>query len=80
MLSEGKSIISFLNERNINQIAIWGRGNLFELLYRQLEDVEITAIIESNIVEGSHRGIPVVNISKVPNNTQIIIIIPVYDI
>lgn len=82
MLEQTKKEISgYFAEKNINKIAIWGAGNICELLLKSLKDkVQVLAIIESNPRIKSFLGIQVVDLETLPQETELIIVIPVYDI
>lgn len=80
LLEEGISIADNLLKRGIYKVSIWGRGKLCDLLLIELEHkVEILSIIESRPNTESYRNIPIVSTSEIPKETQLVIIIPTYD-
>ncbi|MBR4981575.1 MAG: glycosyltransferase [Lachnospiraceae bacterium] len=80
MLVQGYSIESYLLKKQINKIAVWGRGKLFNLLYEQLSCVKIEAIIESYMTDKCYKDIPIISSYEITDDIQLIIIIPIYDI
>lgn len=78
----GKSIGSYLKDRNIKNISIWGMGEICELLIRELENNVriISIIISGNIQSVENRyNIPIINSSGISKDNQLIVVIPVYD-
>ncbi len=81
LLNSGKRIDNYLVKNNIKKIAIWGKGQICELLLKQLTTkIEIISIIETNPNEKYFLNIPVVNLNRVSDNVQMIVVLPVYDI
>lgn len=82
LLQKGGRIIDYFIERDIQCVAIWGRGDLCKLLLNDIrEDIEVKYIIESK--EGDYdyyEGIPVVSSLNVMDEVQVIVVIPAYDI
>lgn len=69
-----------LRERGYKKCSVWGRGKLFDLLLKDFEGkIEILSIIESNPVQKEYRGIPIVGVNEIPKDSQLIIVIPMYD-
>lgn len=80
LLEEGISIADNLLKKGICKISIWGRGKLCDLLLLELKHkVEILSIIESHPKAENYRDFPIVGISEIPKETQLVIIIPAYD-
>ena len=76
-----KSILNYFSNRGINKISVWGRGKICEHVLKELNgQVEILSIIESNPKTDRYHNIPVVALQEIPKETQLIVIIPVYDI
>ena len=81
LLNSGKRIDNYLVKNNIKKIAIWGKGQICELLLKQLTTkIEIISIIETNPNEKYFLNIPVVNLNRVSDNVQMIVVLPVCDI
>ncbi len=81
LLQEGKRIADYFVDRKMKKIAIWGRGNLCERLIRELEGkVEVSCIVESKTNGMPFKGIPAVALSAMPNEVELIVVIPVYDL
>lgn len=75
------SIVDCLRRKGLSKISIWGKGQLCDLLLQELDNkVDVLSIIESNPKENSYKGIPIVNVLEIPLETQLIIVIPVYDL
>ncbi len=69
-----------LIKNGISKCVIWGKGKLCDLLMKELEDrIQILSIIESRPVEKEYRGIPVVGVKDIPEEAQLIIVIPIHD-
>ena len=74
------SILSRLREKGINKCSIWGKGKICDLLLKELkEEIEVLAIIESRPKTKSYKGIPLVGVYEIPEETQLVIVIPIYD-
>lgn len=77
---KGIRIKDYFKEHDINQISIWGRGNICNLLISELkETVHICSIIESTPTVDSYENIDVVSLEEVSEEVELIIVIPVYD-
>lgn len=63
-------------------VAIWGKGRYCDLLMHELEreNVEVSCIVETQPVDNTYKGVPIVNINNLPDNVNTIIVIPYYDI
>lgn len=78
--SNEMSILSRLREKGINKCSIWGKGKICDLLLKELkEEIEVLAIIESRPKTKSYKGIPLVGVYEIPEETQLVIVIPIYD-
>lgn len=76
-----KSILSFLSNKGVKDIAVWGTGRLCDLLLEELKSkICVRCLIESNPINGSYCNIPVKRIEDLDENVQLIVVIPVYDI
>ena len=73
-------IIDYFIKRNITRVAIWGRGDLCKCILKELEGaIEVMCIVESNPTGAQYENISVVEPDNVPDNVQVIVVIPVYD-
>lgn len=78
---KGKTINEYLKKEKITKVCIWGKGRVCDLLLQELDNnVLVQAIIESKPVMETYQGIQIVNPKYIPEDTQIIIVIPEYDI
>lgn len=69
-----------LMDKGIEKCSIWGKGNICDLLLKELRGkVTVLSIIESNSVEKEYRGIPIVGVNNIPEESQLIIVIPIHD-
>lgn len=75
-------MLQYINKNKIKSVSIWGTGLLCDLLIEKLsQKVNINYIIKSNVIENEkYRGIPVVEINNKNLFTDLIVIIPVYDL
>ena len=63
------------------RIAVWGRGKIFDCLYREIRDqVSVEYIIESRPAVNSYKGIPVISIHELPAYIREVIVIPYFDL
>lgn len=77
----GCSVKDYLRERDIQTIAIWGRGNICKLLLQELKDsITVENIIESCPIVTEYENIPVIAPDKISQNVQIVIVIPSFDL
>lgn len=80
LFQKGISIMEYFTQKEINCIAIWGRGNLCKLLLNEIRDkINVKYIIESKRVSGYYENIPVIGPYDITDAVQEIVIIPVYD-
>jgi hypothetical protein len=78
--NSSRSVSEYLINIGINAVSIWGRGKLSELLIEELkEKVKVVSIIESKPKDKSWKNIPLVSVDNIPDETKMIIVIPVYD-
>lgn len=77
---EGKCIRDHLQREHIQNVSIWGKGDICKLLISELKDeINICSIIESQPNTKSYQGIKVISAEEIPDEVQLIIVIPVYD-
>lgn len=75
-----KTVNDYLEERGINKICIWGKGEICNLFLQELDaSREVLAIIESKPTSETYQNILIKKINEIPKETQIIILIPEYD-
>lgn len=76
-----KTMTDFLEKKGFFNVAIWGTGNLCDLLLKELgKNIHVEYLIESNPAINCYQNIPVKRIEGLDKNIQLIIVIPVYDI
>lgn len=64
-----------------NNIAFWGKGWLFDLLQAEFgEKLHVRCIIETYPTCGNYRGIPVYSANEIPDEIDLILVIPFCDI
>lgn len=74
-------IADYLLQNNISKVSVWGRGDICKLLLEAFSGrIDVLAILESKPNLSEYQGIPVKAVCEIPNETQLIICIPVYDI
>lgn len=74
------AISEYFIKRNIDSIAVWGRGELCKsLLFELKEWVQINYIIETNPINGQYENISVIRPDEIPDKIQVIVVIPTYD-
>ncbi len=79
-LENKHSLADILDEQGIHRVAIWGRGKICDLLLTELKNkVDILAVIESDPQKDFYNNIPLVRCEDLPEGTQLVIVIPVYD-
>lgn len=77
---QGKTVNDYMRKNNISKVSIWGRGKISKLLFEELnEDVIIQEIVESKPTLDKYCDIPIVNAEQISKETQLIIVIPEYD-
>lgn len=80
-LQKGKSPMQYLRGRGIEKVCIWGRGKICDLLLEEIHaQVEVLAIVESKPSGMEHKGIPIVSKENIPQDTEVLIVVPSYDI
>lgn len=80
LLQRGISIAEYFRKYSINRIAVWGKGNLCKsLLYELKDQVEVTAIVESNPRCELYESLPVIRPEGITDEIRMIVVIPVYD-
>lgn len=63
-----------------SDIAVWGKGNIFDCLYNEVIDqLCVKYIIQSRCTVKEYRGIPVIPAEKLPKSIKNIIVIPYFD-
>ena len=81
LMREGVYISEELLKRGIYNVSIWGKGKLCNFLLLEFKDrVKVLSIIESHPSSDEYQGIKIVDETTVPEETQMIIVIPVYDL
>ena len=67
-------------KRGIEKCSIWGKGNICDLVLKELKGrVDVLSIIESHPAEKEYKQIPIVGVNNIPEESQIIIVIPIHD-
>lgn len=80
LLQKGISIMDYFTDRDINCIAIWGRGDICKLLLNEISGkIEVKYIIESKKQSEYYENIPVVSSPDIIDEVQKTVIIPIYD-
>lgn len=80
IVKENKNLCDKLWEDNIKKISIWGKGKLCDLLLDEFENrIEVLSIVETNPIVNFYKNIPVVSVFEMPKDTQLLIVIPIYD-
>ena len=70
-----------LPEQCGKSIAVWGKGKLFDCLYEEIKnEVSVRYIIESRPSVSRYRNIPVIPVSKLPEEIKDVIVIPYFDL
>ncbi len=76
-----KGDVIVLPKEMTGDVAIWGKGELLNLLLEELNDkINAVCIIESRPRALEYEGIPIVTIDKLADNIKNIIVIPYFDI
>lgn len=69
-----------LLRKGIHKCSIWGKGKLCDLLLNEFSGkIEVLSVIESHPKEDRYKDFPIVSINNIPDETQLIIVIPTYD-
>lgn len=80
LMRDEPKIADRLLEKGIKKCSIWGKGEICDLLLEELEGkIQVISIIESNPKVKKYKDIPVIAIDAITNETQLIIVIPIYD-
>lgn len=81
MLKQGKSIADYLIKNRIFKVSVWGLGNVGNMVIEELKEskIEILSVILTKPYTLQVAGIPVVGKYDIPKQTEMIIVIPVYD-
>jgi hypothetical protein len=78
---KGRRISEYLKKRNINNLIVWGKGQLCDYLIDDLRgEITINAIVETVSKGEEYRGIPILHWEKIPKEIPLIIVVPGYDI
>lgn len=82
LYQQKKSIGDYLQSCGIKNVSIWGMGAVGKLLIEEIKGkVEIDAIIIGKVIYQKVEGnIPVISISEIKETSELIIVVPVYDI
>lgn len=64
------------------KVAIYGKGKYCDLLMNELEkqNRKVICIVETQPLDKMYKGVPVVNLKNLPNEVEMVIIVPYYDI
>ena len=81
MLKQGKSIIKYLTENRITKVSVWGLGRIGNMVIEELIEnkIKVLSVILTKPYTLQIMGIPVVDKHNIPKQTELIIVIPVYD-
>lgn len=78
--NEGKNIIHFFQKKHIQKISIWGKGDICKALIAELKgEIDICSIVESKPDTKLYEGIRITSVEEIPDEVQLIIVIPIYD-
>jgi len=81
LMRENVCISEELVKKGIYNVSIWGKGKLCNILLQELKGkVKVLSIIESHPSSDEYQGIRIVDEANIPEETQMIIVIPVYDL
>lgn len=76
----GLHLYDYLLIREIRHVAIWGKGNIADVLIRDFETkISIDVIIETQPQSDYFHDIKIVDMNHIPQNVDTIIVIPSYD-
>lgn len=79
LMQQNISISKTLVKDGISKVSVWGKGKLCALLLQELEnEIDVESIIESNPSNGLYQGIPIVDITEISPEVEMVIVIPVY--
>lgn len=80
LMKKDFSVAEYLLKQDIYKVSVWGRGKLCDMLCSEFSNkIDIISIIESKPSVDEYKGIPVVSVGEIPAESQMIIVIPVYD-
>lgn len=81
MLRQGKSIAEYLKKNGISKVSVWGLGKVGNIVIEELREnkIEVLSVILSKPYMSWVMGIPVVDKYNIPEQTEMVIVIPVYD-
>lgn len=83
--NDGKKLQEYFIENNINNVAIYGRGTLGELFYKEIKntDIDIRYFIDKNVEEvyDYEANIPIIGIEHIREQDEVdaIVITPIFD-
>jgi len=81
LYQKGDTICKYLQENEISCVAIWGKGELAELVINDLSDkIGIDSILVSQGFGGTFHGLPVKKATEIGDKVDLVIVIPGYDI
>lgn len=80
LLQKRRSIKEYFINRKVETIAIWGKGQLCQLLLNEIRNqVHVVCIVESCPVTTSYEGLPIIEPDRISVEVQAVVIIPTYD-
>lgn len=80
LMQQKISMREVLIKNNITKVSVWGKGRICDLLLQEFHDgIDVISIIESSPSMDEYNGIKVVDVTGISNETQVVIIIPIYD-
>lgn len=68
-----------ITEKQKQGLAVWGKGEVFECLMREIQ-LSVKCIVETRPRVETYQGIPIVSIYELPQDIQNVIVIPYFDI
>ncbi len=81
VVKRGKSVSGYLKMNGIVNVSVWGLGRVGEMLLEELVQNGITvhSVILNKRKQLQEKGIPVVSQGNIPEQTEAVIVVPVYD-
>lgn len=80
LLQKRRSIKEYFIDRKIETIAIWGKGQLCQLLLNEISNqIRVECIVESCPITEEYEGLQIVGPDKMSDEIQMVVIIPTYD-
>ena len=80
LLQKKESIKNYFKERKIDTIAIWGKGDICNLILQELSgEISVSKIIESQPIASEYLGIPIVGPQEITDEIECIVVIPTFD-